>query len=281
MGSLTNYAANKLLDHLFNAAYTSPGAVYLVLCTADPTDAATGASCHEVTNANGYSRTAISFGASSSRRITQDAQVSFPQATGPQGTVTHWALADNATYGAGNILATGSFSSSFSPVSGNTPRIASGQVYVEIIATAGGAGFTTATVNSLLGLMFDNTAYASTAGSTYLALLNATASDTTTLATMTETTGTSYARKEVNESGGTSPAWTIASARALSNAADVVFATPGAGGWSQLVAVGIVTAAGGTTGQLLAYDNANIVDQTPAENDPVQFAAGAFDVSLS
>lgn len=281
MGSLTDYAENKLLDHLFNAAYTSPSAVYLVLCTADPTDSATGASCNEVANANGYARTAISFGAAASRRITQDAQVNFQQATGPLGTITHWALADSATYGAGNILAYGEFSSSFAPVAGNTPRIASGQVYVEISATASGAGFTTATVNSLLGLMFDNTAYASPAGSTYLALLNATASDTTTLATMTEVTGTSYARKEVNESGGASPAWTAASGGALSNATDVVFATPGAGGWSQVVAVGIVTAASGTTGQLLAYDNANVVDQTPAENDTVQFAAGAFDVSLS
>ncbi len=39
MGSLSDYAENELLDHLFNAAYSPVATVYLALCTADPTDA--------------------------------------------------------------------------------------------------------------------------------------------------------------------------------------------------------------------------------------------------
>ncbi len=281
MGSLTDYAELKWLDHLFNAAYTPAPAVYLVLCTADPTDAATGASCNEVADANAYSRKAISFGAAVSRKVTQNAQVAFDQATGPWGTVTHWAIADNGTHGAGNILATGAFTSPFAPVFGNTPSVASGDIYVEINASSG-AGFTTACVHNLLNLMFRNVAYTSPAGNTFLALLNAVCADANaTMADCTEVSGTNYARKEVNPNGGASPAWTIAAAGALDNAAAITFATPGAGGWTQTVGVAIVDALTSTGANVLAYDNDNIVDQTPAENDTVQFAAGALDVSLS
>jgi hypothetical protein len=82
MGSLSNFAELELLDHVFNAAYSPPAAVYLALCTADPTDAGTGASMNEVANTGSYARTAITFGAASARRITQNALVTFPQATG-------------------------------------------------------------------------------------------------------------------------------------------------------------------------------------------------------
>lgn len=281
MGSLTDYAENKLLDHLFNSAYTPASTVYLVLCTADPTDAATGASCSEAADANAYARTAISFGTAASRRITQDAQVEFSQASGSWGTITHWCIADSATHGAGNILAHGAFTKTFSPVSGNTPKILSGIVYVEVGATATGAGYTTATVNNLLGLMFDNVAYSTTAGSTYIGLLNATADDDDTPATITEVTGTDYARLEVNEYGGSSPAWAQASGGSINNGAAAIFTSPGAEDWTQIVAAGIFTAASGTSGQLLCYDNANVVDQTPNSGDTIQFESGGFNVSLS
>ena len=282
MGSLSDFAENELLDHLFNAAYTPASTIYLALCTADPTDAGTGASMNEAADANGYSRTAITFGAAASRKVTQNAQVSFPQATGSWGTISHWAIVDSATHGAGNLLAHGSFSSSFSPVSGNTPSVASGQVYVEISATSGGAGFTTACVNSLLDLMFRNQSYTSPAGNTFLALLAAVADDAdSTMADESEVTGTDYARKEVNPNGGSSPTWDTASGGTLDNSGAVTFATPGSGGWDEVVAVAIVDALTGTAANVLAYDNTNVVDQTPAEGDTVQFSDGAFDISLT
>lgn len=280
MGSLSNYSENAILGHLFTSAYTAPSNVYLALLTADPTSG-DGGSITEVAASNGYARTAISFGAASARRVTQDALLTFPAASGSWGTITHWALVDSATYGAGNVLAHGAFSSSFSPVAGNTPKVATGQVYVEITASSG-AGFTTATANSLLDLMFNGTAFSSPAGNTYIALLNATASDTTTLATMAEVSGTNYARKEVHESGSaSSPRWEAITAGATQNNAAIDFGTVGAGGWTQVVATAIVTAASGTSGLLLGYDNGNVVDQTPAAGDTVQFATGAFDVLLS
>jgi len=134
----------------------------------------------------------------------------------------------------------------------------------------------------MLGYMFDNQAYATKAGNTFLALLNATCSDAaTTMAGQTEVTGTAYARKEVNEQGGASPAWTTSTTGSLSNGATATFTTVGAGGWTQLVAVAIVDAASGTSANVLAYDNTNVVDQTPAAGDIVQFPSGDFDVSMS
>ena len=279
MGSLSDYAENALLNHLFNTAYTRPATVYLALCTADPTDAATGAACNEVANANNYTRKTISFGTASARRITQDAVVDFNSATGNWGTVTHWVITDSATWGAGNVLAHGQFTASFAPVNGNAPRIASAQVYVEFSASGTG-GLPTAIANALLGHMFDNTLFTSTAGNTFLALLNAVCSDAaTTMAGQTEVSGTGYARKEVNENGGASPAWTTASGGALSNGADATFATPGSA-WTQVVAVAIVDAASGTSANVIWFDN-SIVDQTPQTNDVVQFLAGDFDIAMT
>src|SRR3990167_7674776 len=104
MGSLTDFSELELLDHVLNVAYTPPATVYLALATADPTDAATGAAMNEVPNSGSYARVAISFGAAASRRVTQDALVTFAQATGAWGTVTHWVVVDSGTYGAGNAL---------------------------------------------------------------------------------------------------------------------------------------------------------------------------------
>lgn len=280
-GGLSDYSKNELLDHLFNAAYSAAATVYLALCTADPTDAGTGASMNESAgSANGYSRKAISFAAASSRKVVQSGAVSFDAATGSWGTLTHWAIVDSATIGAGNMLAHGEFSSSFTPVSGNTPSIADAEVEVEIQATAAGAGFSDYTVHKWLDLMFRNQAFSSTAGNTFVALLNAVADDQDVATTdLTEITGTDYARVEVNPNGGASPTWDLAASGALDNTHQIDIGPPGADDWDQVVAMAIVDAVSGLA-NVLAYDNANIVDQTPTSADTVQFAAGALDVSL-
>ena len=135
MGSLSNYAELELLDHLANAAYSSVATLYVALCTADPTDAGTGASMSEVANTNSYARAAITFAAAANRAIAQTGAVTFPQATGAWGTVTHWAIVDSATHGAGNMLAYGSFTAPFAPVNGNTPTIPSGEIEIDFIST--------------------------------------------------------------------------------------------------------------------------------------------------
>lgn len=271
MGSLSNYAENELLDHLFNAAYTPAATIYLALATADPTDAATGASMNEVANSGSYARTAITFGAAAAKSITQNATVTFPQASGSWGTVTHWAIVDSATHGAGNVLAYGSFTTSKSVVSGNTPSVASGEVVVSLSGNVG-----VGTANSLLDLMFRNQAYSKP--DTYLALTTVQVTDTMTGSTITEPSGNNYSRKQVNVNGGSSPTWDVASGGALANTHAITFATP-SGSWGTVVGVAVVSA--NAAGNLLVFDNANVVDQAVGVDDTVQFAIGAFDVSLS
>jgi hypothetical protein len=277
MGSLSDYAENALLNHIFNTAYTSVATVYVALCTADPTDAATGASMSEVANANGYARTAVTFGAAASRRVIQNATVTFPLATGAWGTITFWTIVDSATYGAGNVLAHGALTASVAPVNGNTPSIPSGEIQVQMSASSG-AGFTDYTVHSLFDRMFRNQAFAKP--STYVGLATATIADTnTTIGTITEVSGGAYARVQVNPNGGASPTWTNAAAGALDNVQAITFPTPSAS-WGTITSCFIADSASGA-GNVLGYDNTNIVDQAVAASDTVLFPVGAFDVSLA
>lgn len=272
MGSLSDYAENKMVDHGLGTAYTSVATIYLALCTADPTDAGTGASMNEVANSGSYTRKAISFGAAASRRVTQSATVTFDRATGSWGTVTHWALVDSATYGAGNMLAHGSVTISKTVVSGNTPSVASGQIYVEVTAGYVGDYF----ANGFLDRMFRNQTL-TIATPVYIALTTATIADANTGSTITEPSGNAYARVAVNAASGASPAWGAASGGAATNAHDITFITA-TGSWGTLVAAAVVSAASG--GNLIFYDN-GVADQAVTTDDTVYFPAGDFDVSMS
>lgn len=272
MGSLSDYAETAVAGHLSLDPYTPAATVYLALCTADPTDAGTGASMNEAANSGSYARTAITFGAASSRRVTQSGAVTFPAATGSWGTITHWAIVDSATHGAGNMLAYGAFTTGKSIVTGNTPSVATATVYVEITASTGLSNYA---ANGMLDRMFRNQAF--TVSATYAALWTATLSDASTGATAGEVSGGSYARVQVNADGGASPAWGAASAGAFTNADDITFPTA-TGSWGTVVAAALLDAS--SAGNLLIYDNA-VTDQAVTTDDVVEFAAGDFDFSQS
>ena len=271
MGSLTDFSEQALLTHIFNVAYTPPVTTYMALCTADPTDSATGALMNEVANTGGYARVAITFGAATSRRVTQNALVTFPTSTAGWGTVTHWAIVDSATYGAGNVLATGAFSPTKSIVTNNTPSVPTSTIYIEFSAGV----ISNYLANKWLDLQFRNTAFAKPA--TYITLTTAIVLDSDTGSTITEPSGNAYARKQVNINGGTSPSWTAASGSSLNNFQQIDFATA-TGSWGLIVAATVVDAA--TVGNLLIYDN-GITDQTVDTNDTVSFPASTFVVSAS
>ena len=352
MGSLSDYAELELLDHVFNAAYSPVETVYLCLCTADPTDAGTGASMNEYPDTQGYARTAIAFGAAAARRITQNADVSFPIATGEYTSpITHWAICDSGVHGAGNMLAHGQTTAydsgncdgigadtsklrdtaqnflttvqvgmkvynttdstistvtvvdsdteltladdimddgedyeilGFLVTTGNVLKIASGQVYIEIQATAAGAGFTTYCVNLMLDLMFRNQAWATPAGDTHVAIYTAVLDDDDDDTTdQAEEDATEYVRTEVNPNGGASPTWDLAASGVVDNTHEITLeAEVGTDDWDTDVALAIVTTASGA-GKILCYDSANVTDQRPRTGDSIKVAAGAFDVTLS
>lgn len=275
MGSLTDTAEAELLDHVCNAAYTPAATVYLCLCTADPTDAATGAAMNECANANAYARTAITFGAYASRKVTQSGAVTFPQASGGGwGTVTHWAVADNSGYGLGDVLAHGAFTASKTINDGNTPSVPDAEIYVEFSANE----ISNYLVQKLLELMFRNTAYAAPA--TYVALATSVLADTDTDITAKEVSGGSYAREQVNVNGGASPTWDLAAGTTpteVDNTHAITFTTATAA-WGTVVAVGICDAA--TVGNLLFYDN-DMADQAVGNGDTAEFPIGDLDIQMT
>ena len=273
MGSITDFLELELLDHCLNSAsYTPPGTVWIGLATADPTDAATGAAFNEAANTGSYARKAITFGAAASRSIAQNADVTFDTATGSWGTITHYALLDSATYGAGNALAHGSLSATKVVISGNTPKVVSGVVTVSFNANE----ISDYLSNKLLDHAFRNTAY-TVPGTTWVGLATASISDATTGTNVGEVTGSGYARKQVNVNGGAAPTWDLAAAGVVDNGGTIMIGTASAS-WGTVTGTFVVDAS--TNGNMLFYDNA-MTDQAVGVDDSVYFDPGAYDIELS
>jgi len=273
MGSLSDYSEGVLLDHICNSAYSHPATVHLALCTADPTDAGTGASCSECLEANNYARKAITFAAASGRSITQTGAVTFNLASGAWGTATHWAVIDSITYGAGNMLAHGALSEQKVVINGNTPSVASGQV---VISFAAGEISSYLAVN-LLDLMFRNTDYAKP--ETWVALATVAIADTDDGAAMTEVTGGSYARVQVNINGGASPTWDLAASGVVDNTHAITMPTATAP-WGTVTSVAIMDSTTEDAGNVLLYDNA-MVDQVVGTGDTCSFGVGTLDLVMT
>jgi hypothetical protein len=280
MGSLTDVAENALLNHLCSTAYTASATLFVALCLSDPTDTATTLVGVEIPNANLYARTSIPFAnPAASRQVIQSGPVTFPQANGSWGAVSHWAIVTSGTYNTGTTLAHGAFTAGFTPVNGSTPTIPTSEIKVQFNASSG-AGFSDYTVHKWLDLMFRNQAFAKPA--TYVGLSTGTALTDTVVAVsgLTEVSGTSYARVLVNITGGASPAWSTVAAGAVNNVQAINFPSPGAGGWTQITSMFLADSASGA-GAVLAFDAANVLDQTAQAADSVQFAATQLSMSLT
>lgn len=277
MGSLTNYAENAVLEHLTReTAYTPAATLYLALCTGDPGEAATGASCNECSNSgNSYARAAITFGAATSRSISNSALVTFTTLTGSAGTASHFAICDSGTYGAGNVLAYGQFTESKVLVSGNTPTVAIGEIAISIAS----ATLSNYAANGMLDRMFRNQAFTISANA--LGLATATISDSTTGSTVTEVANSNgYARLAINAAGGAQPSWASAgSASVTSNANQWTMPTP-SGSWGTVVASFIANNATHASGEILIYDN-GITDQAVGTDDVVYYATGQFSLTVA
>jgi hypothetical protein len=129
-GSASDYLENKILDHcLGKTSFTMPSTVAIALCTTLPTDASTGATIVEVTNANSYVRKTVAgtdWNAAASGSSSNVNAITFATATGAGwGTIVGFAIVDNATFGAGNVLFWGSLTSK-AIAAGDTATFAGG-----------------------------------------------------------------------------------------------------------------------------------------------------------
>lgn len=123
MAELSNYLENKLLDHVLrNVSYTSPTTVYVGLYTSDPGDDNTGT---EVSGGS-YARQILSVTTATGGIVTSSADITFPQATGSWGTISHIGLLDALS--AGNLLMHTALTTSKTIESGDVLRISTGDL---------------------------------------------------------------------------------------------------------------------------------------------------------
>jgi hypothetical protein len=127
MAEISNFLEDALINAtLRNTTYTSVATVYVSLWTTDPTDAGSGT---EVSGGS-YARTAVTFGAPSNGVTTNDADVTFPTATGTWGTVGWIGINDALT--TGNLLYHTPLDVSKTVTSGDIFKISTGNLSVTL-----------------------------------------------------------------------------------------------------------------------------------------------------
>jgi len=128
--SFSNYLELKVLDHLMGKASYSAPTIYVGLSTADPLDDGSGLA---EPSGNGYARVLTAAGnwnSAASGTITNLSTITFPEASGSWGTVSHVVLFDADT--GGNILGSGALSAPTAIVALNIPRFSAGQLSVSL-----------------------------------------------------------------------------------------------------------------------------------------------------
>lgn len=256
--SISNYLEDAWIAHIFGGtAYTPAATVYLALGTG-----ATDAGLTGEFSGNNYARAAISFGAAAARAISNDTQITFPQASGNWGTATHWGIYDAASVG--NLLAWGTINGGTGTAvnTNDTASMAIGQIQV----TVGAGGFSTDAAHKLLNLTFDNVAYLQPAthaaiGKTY-----------TDGAAGTEASGGNYARVNV-------AAWTRTNNNAVNTAA-LTFPSPLTADWIGAPFDQIVIYDAATLGNVLAYGSF-APSISPLTDDTVEIPASGFNFTIT
>jgi len=129
MANLSNYAEDKVLDHLFkNTSYTSPTA-YIGYFNNSITDA----SVPTEVSGNNYARVEISskMGSASSGTISNTSAITFPAASGgDHGVITAIAIFDASS--SGNMIAYGDLTTSKTISDGDQLNIAIGNLQISI-----------------------------------------------------------------------------------------------------------------------------------------------------
>jgi hypothetical protein len=130
MGGFSNYWENKILDHIFGKGSYTPPTIYVGLSTADPTDNGSGLA---EPSGNAYARvqtSASNWNTASNGSLDNGSDITFAQATGSWGTITHFALFDAAT--AGNMLAHGTLTQSKTIGDSDTARFQAGDLDISL-----------------------------------------------------------------------------------------------------------------------------------------------------
>jgi hypothetical protein len=129
----TTYTDNALLNEVFGKTdYVAPATLYVGLSTTAPNIGGTG-----ITEPSGsaYARVAVTNNVTNFPNAANGAKsngtvVTFPTATGPWGTVTHFFISDLAT--GGNIIGYGILGTAQSVANGGTVSFAAGALTINL-----------------------------------------------------------------------------------------------------------------------------------------------------
>ena len=128
-GSLSDWAELKVLDHLTGKTSFTMPSVFVALMLAEPGEANSAAGLSEVADANGYARVSTAGGdwnAAAAGATDNANPITFPQASGSWGEVTHFALMTSAVIGEGYMLLWGDLTTPKTIDDGDTPSFAAG-----------------------------------------------------------------------------------------------------------------------------------------------------------
>ena len=129
MTAMSDYLEGEFIAHVFRTStFTKPTTLAIALCTSAPSDSDTGSSITEVANSFSYARETLNpldanwAAPSAGDGVTSNlSDITFgPASGGNWGTVTHVAITDSATHGAGNLLFHGALDSSATVNDGDT-----------------------------------------------------------------------------------------------------------------------------------------------------------------
>jgi hypothetical protein len=135
MGSFSDYAEGKILDHLFRTTtYSQPATLYIGLATAFTGDSSTGSSGMTEANYTSYARVACNPGDSNWDRsagvVSNHSAITFPTCTGGSNTVTHVFIADASTNG--NIIGWTALSVSKTITTNDVPSFAAAALTISL-----------------------------------------------------------------------------------------------------------------------------------------------------
>lgn len=253
--ALSTYAANGLLDALFNNTAFQISAAYWSLHTGDP--GSTGANEH---SGDGYgTRPAMEFDAVASQASQNTNAEVQPTATGDWSQSTYAGLFDAAT--GGNFLLGAQLTTAKTVLSGEQARMAIGEFDVSL---TGMDEFGTTTLDNMLKALLNNTALQITQA--YLSLHSASPGQTGA----NELSGNGYARLAAS--------FGAAAAKAISNDTELLFAEATTSDWTAASHWGLWSAL--TDGTYLV-GGALTASRTIGVGKQFRVAIGDIDISIS
>lgn len=139
MSAMTDYLEAEIVKHIFRTgSFTKPSEIAIALCVSNPGDTATTLSGVEVADSNSYARVLLNpadgnwTSPGTSGTTDNVSAITFPEASGSWGTISHIAICDSDAHNGGNVLFFGALSESKAIGTGDTFRFDIGDLNITL-----------------------------------------------------------------------------------------------------------------------------------------------------